>query len=110
MSNPEEIHLIYATCESLEQARQIASQLIENRLVACVNLLPEMHSIYEWEGEIQQSQEVVLLAKTTRDQCQLAIEAIVEHHSYDCPAVMAVPLVAGHPGFLNWIADQVQGQ
>ena len=97
---------IYCTTESIEEAKRISKILVETRLAACVNLIPEMYSIYEWQGKIEESQEVVLIAKTTTDCFERLKAAIIEHHSYECPCIVALPMIEGNPDFLQWIRSQ----
>ena len=97
----------YATCADIDEARRIGMMLVEGKFCACVNLLPMMHSIYVWEGTIAESDEVVLLAKTTSDLCELTVNRIVELHSYECPAVVVLPVCGGSPEFLQWVGAQV---
>ncbi len=97
---------VYCTTESIEEAKRISKILVETRLAACVNLIPEMYSIYEWQGKIEESQEVVLIAKTTTDCFERLKQTIIEHHSYECPCIVALPMIEGNPDFLQWIRSQ----
>ena len=99
--------LVYMTAGSLEEARQIGAQLVADRLAACVNIIEGMHSIYRWEGELQQDREVVMIAKTTRDRLPALIEAVKVRHSYDCPCIVSVAIDGGNPAFLEWIGREV---
>jgi periplasmic divalent cation tolerance protein len=98
---------VYITAGSIEEGRALGRKLVEERLAACVNLFPEMISIYEWEGNLQQDQEVALVAKTSVDRFEALKSKIVELHSYDCPCIIALPVMAGHGAYLNWIRGQV---
>ncbi|MBR9800351.1 MAG: divalent-cation tolerance protein CutA [Rubinisphaera brasiliensis] len=100
--------LLYCTAGSLDEAESIASTLVAERLVACANILPQMISVYQWQGKTERGDEVVLLLKTTEANTQQTIDRVVELHSYDCPAVLALPIEAGAPEFLQWIAGEVQ--
>jgi len=100
--------LLYCTAGSLEEAESIGSQLVSERLAACVNILPQMISVYQWQGKTERSQEVVLLVKTVSDKVDRVTSRIVELHSYDCPAVLSLPIESGAPEFLQWIAEQVE--
>lgn len=99
--------LLYITTKDKPQARMLAKTLLAERLIACANILPEMTSIYEWEGEIQQAEEVVLIAKTTPAAKDAAIARIVTLHSYDCPCVVALDCADSHAAFSKWIFSQL---
>ncbi len=100
--------LIYITCENDEEARRIGRALVKDRLVACTNAIPGMRSCYWWEGEVQESEEVVLLAKTRPDMVDAVLYRVRELHSYDVPCVVELPLARGNPDYLDWIEREVQ--
>lgn len=104
----QDIHLVYITCPDMENAAQLANGLIEKRLAACANILPGMTSLYRWEGTIQQSDEVVLIVKTSRGHCRTIIDYVERHHPYDCPAILAFPVTAASSGFASWVHAEVQ--
>jgi periplasmic divalent cation tolerance protein len=99
---------VYMTAGSVAEAQRIGAALVENRLAACVNILDGMHSIYRWEGQVQQDREVVMIAKTTRDRLPALIETVTALHSYDCPCIVSVAIDGGHPDFLAWIGAEVR--
>ena len=103
-----DIQLLYVTCASVEQAQAIGQSLVKDKLAACVNILPAMQSIYEWEGTGEQANEVVMIVKTTADGAQACQEAILSRHEYDCPCILQIPVSAGHPAFLDWIKTQCE--
>ena len=88
-------------------ARELAASLVQNRLAACVNLLPRMDSFYEWEGEACSGQEYLLLIKTRTDRYPALEQAIHQAHPYELPEIIAVPLTDGLPSYLHWINEQV---
>ena len=98
---------VYMTAGSLEEARRIGEQLVAERLAACVNIIEGMHSIYRWEGKLQNDREVVMVAKTTRDRLPALVDAVKDSHSYDCPCVVSFAIEGGNPAFLAWIDDEV---
>ncbi|MGD8368647.1 MAG: divalent-cation tolerance protein CutA [Desulfobacterales bacterium] len=102
-----EVRVLYTTAGSAEEAYRIGRHLVENGLAACVNIFAGMHSLYLWDGELQDDAEVAMICKTTAERAGQAAEAIREAHSYDCPCVLSFPVVGGNPGFLEWIAAQV---
>lgn len=102
----EPIVLIYVTCPSTAVAKDIAAPLIDQRLVACANILPGMVSIYRWEGVVVNDDEAVLILKTQQRLADTVAKAVVAAHPYDLPAVLVLPVTGGHAGFLTWLADE----
>jgi periplasmic divalent cation tolerance protein len=95
------------TCDSPESATALARALVERRLVACVNVVPGVRSIYRWEGEIHEDAEVLLVMKTSADRLPALTAAVQELHSYDVPELVALPVEAGSEPYLDWIAQSV---
>ncbi|MGE5506423.1 MAG: divalent-cation tolerance protein CutA [Actinomycetota bacterium] len=100
--------LVYVTAGSREEAVKIARGLVESRLVACANVLDGATSLYWWEGAVQEEREAVLIAKTAAEKVEAVIARVKELHSYTCPCVVAVPIKAGNPGFLQWIEAETR--
>lgn len=98
---------VLTTAGSEEEAGRIASLLVERRLAACVQVLGPIVSRYRWQGEIEEEREWQCLAKTTGDAYEAVEAAIHEVHSYDEPEIVATPIVAGSPGYLAWIDENV---
>lgn len=99
--------LVVTTCPDRKTAEHIAEHLVANRLAACVNILPGMQSVYEWKGEVCREQEFVLLIKSRQDIYPRLEKAIVDHHPYELPEVIALPVEAGLAGYLAWIDEQL---
>lgn len=99
--------LVYITMADKEQAREMGRFLVESRMAACINIFDHMNSMYVWQGEFQDDQEAVLIAKTTEERVAELIEAVKARHSYDCPCIVTLPITGGNPEFLSWIAEQV---
>lgn len=97
---------IYVTAESEDVAVHMATSLVKNNLVACVNVNAGNRSIYEYEGIIQLESEVVLVMKSTRRRIPEVIDMIKELHSYDIPCITVMPIIAGNPDYLNWVEQQ----
>src|SRR5690606_4089185 len=97
---------VYMTAASVEEARRIGRALVEERLAACVNLIEGLRSIYRWEGAIEEGNEVVMIAKTTAGRLGSLIERVRALHSYSVPCVVALPIEAGNPAFMNWIVAE----
>lgn len=104
----EENRLIYMTAPSRDEALKIARVLVEERLAACANVLGGITSIYWWDGKVNQEGEVALTAKTRVGQVEALIARVRAIHPYDCPCVVAMPIVAGNPAFLEWIGQETK--
>ena len=98
--------LVYITAGDVAQAKALGRALVEARLAACANVLPGITPIYWWDGKVEEGSEVALIAKTRDDLVERVVMLIKERHSYDCPCVVAVPIAAGNPAFLDWIGDE----
>jgi periplasmic divalent cation tolerance protein len=95
--------VVLTTCESEEQAQRLARHLVEQRLAACVNILPGARSVYRWKDQIQDAAEFVLIIKSRRDVFVKLREAIGHLHSYENPEVIALPVVDGSGAYLHWM-------
>lgn len=104
MEHPYIVVLVTAT--SAEEAEAIAHMLVESRLAACVNVFP-IRSTYRWQGQVHHDEEWQLTIKTERSQFESLAQAIGEHHSYEVPEIIALPIVAGSQPYLNWMGEQV---
>ena len=98
--------LLYVTAENREEAVAIGRELVEERLVACANVLDGMTSIYHWKDAIEQTGEAILLLKTRQELVPRVIDRVQVLHSYDCPCVVELPIKSGNPAFLRWITDE----
>lgn len=105
-----EVVLLYMTVSSNDEGRRIGKALVEENLVACVNVLAPMTSMFQWEGTVKDETEVPVIAKTTRDQVDLVVDRVRALHSYDVPCVVAVPICGGEPNFLSWVGETVLGR
>jgi len=101
--------LIYATFPDIGVAETIGASLVRQQLVACVNILPGMISIYRWHGAVEQDSEVSMIAKTRAGQVDAVTAAILAEHPYDTPAIVAVPVSGGSRPFLDWIRRETGG-
>ena len=91
------------TCPSREEAERVARALVEARLAACVNILPNVRSIYWWEGKVEEGDEVLLLVKTRLDLVGELARRVRSLHSYEVPEIIALPIVAGSDDYLRWV-------
>jgi periplasmic divalent cation tolerance protein len=97
------MNFIYITCSSKEEALNVGKALLQEKLVACINILPGMTSAYWWKGQIETAEEVVLIAKSRRSQLDRLVEVVKKTHSYEIPCVVSLPIEGGNPDFLDWI-------
>lgn len=95
--------VVMLTAGSGEEAARLAEMLVGARLAACVQILPEMESVYWWEEKIERSPEILLLAKTTRERFPQLEEAVRALHSYDTPEILALPVEAISGPYLAWL-------
>ena len=100
-------HIVFITASSTEEAERIAHALVEERLAACVNIVPGVTSVYRWEGQVQRDAEVLLIAKTVEANLARLVQRVKDLHSYDVPEVVALPITGGSPEYLAWLADSV---
>ncbi len=99
--------MILSTAPTKDEAHEIASALVERKLVACVNVLGPMDSIYRWKGGVENAQEFLLLMKTEAELFESVRDAIRQMHSYEVPEVLQVPIENGLPAYLTWISENV---
>ncbi len=104
MSSSEvEVRVVFVTAPSAEVGAGLARALVEARLAACVNVIPGLRSIYRWDGDIQDDEEVLLVIKTRADRLESLATKVDELHPYDVPEVLALPAVGGSPSYLDWV-------
>ena len=103
MSQPSDAIVVLMTAPNSSEASRIAELRVNQRLAACVQILPEMQSIYLWNNEVQRESEVLLLAKTTRANFDELERQVCAIHSYDTPEIIAVPVAAGSEAYLKWL-------
>ncbi|MBE2211966.1 MAG: divalent-cation tolerance protein CutA [Xanthomonadaceae bacterium] len=96
------------TCPDRDTADRIASALVEERLAACVNCLPGIHSTYRWQGAVHRDDELLLLIKTTRDRMDALRTRLVTLHPYELPELLAVESADGLPAYLDWVREQTR--
>jgi periplasmic divalent cation tolerance protein len=99
----EDAIVVFLTAANGEEATRLADLLIGAHLAACVQILPEMESVYRWEGKIERQSEILLLAKTTTAKFADLEREVRALHSYETPEIIAVPIVAGSNPYLQWL-------
>ncbi len=95
----------FVTTNTEKEATSIAQKLVEEKLAACVNILPNIRSVYEWEGEIHDEQEHLLVIKSLKSKTDKLKEFIEKHHSYEVPEFMVVDINDALPDYLQWVKD-----
>lgn len=102
------VFLILSTCPDADTAQRLARILVEERLAACVSLLPGAVSTYRWQGRVEQATEVQLLAKTPADRRDALMARLAELHPYELPEILAVETAAGLPAYLDWVTAETR--
>jgi periplasmic divalent cation tolerance protein len=102
----DEVVIVYTTYPSLVEAEAAGRRLVEEKLAACVNILPQMVSIYRWKGAVERADEVVMLVKTRAALAVQVGEAVRRGHSYELPAVVVLPIKGGDADYLGWIRTE----
>ena len=100
--------VVLTTCDSAEQARRIARRLVEQRVAACVSVVPGLRSLYRWQGEITEEREQLLLIKSRRELFEALRAELEKIHPYEVPEVLALPVVEGAEAYLNWMEEQLR--
>ena len=104
----EHIVFVYTTYPSVVEAEQAGRSLVERQLAACVNILPNMVSIYRWEGAVERGEEVVMIIKTRAALAEPVRAAVKEMHSYSTPAILVIPIESVDPDYLSWLTAGTQ--
>jgi periplasmic divalent cation tolerance protein len=100
--------IIFTTAGSREEARKIANALVERKLAACVNIVPQIESIYRWEGKVESAEEWLLIIKTNFSAFDRVRDTIKELHSYDLPECVSISVDDGSAEYLKWIGEEVR--
>ena len=101
--------IVLTTAGSQQEAQKIAEALVAQRLAACVNIISGIHSVYRWQGKVEQADEWLLLIKTTESASAPLRDAIPKLHSYEVPECIVLSIEDGTPAYLDWIGDSVKG-
>ncbi|RPI71056.1 MAG: divalent-cation tolerance protein CutA [Geobacteraceae bacterium] len=105
--NKVEILMVFVTVPGLKDGSRISKGVLNSRLAACVTIIPGVRSMYWWEGKIARANEAMLVVKTTRNQYRRLERKIMELHPYEVPEIIAIPLVAGSPQYIEWVKREV---
>ncbi|MBI4490703.1 MAG: divalent-cation tolerance protein CutA [Deltaproteobacteria bacterium] len=99
--------VVYVTVGSSDDGDRLAHVLVEERLAACVNRIRPVHSIYRWQGQVEQSEEELLIIKTKRDLFSRLKQRVQALHSYSVPEIIALPILEGSESYLKWLEEQL---
>ena len=97
---------VYTTWPTAVEAEAVGRSLVERRLAACVNILPQMTSIYRWQGTVERAEEAVMIIKTRASLAAEVSEAVKDLHSYDTPAILVLPLESVEQSYLGWLLGE----
>lgn len=100
--------VVFITAKDKEEARKISDRLVGDKLVACVNIVDPIESIFRWEGKVDRSSEALLILKTRKFLFKKLIKAVKSVHSYSVPEIIALPIVDGNKDYLKWINDSTK--
>src|SRR5712691_7220877 len=106
-ATPEEPIIVFITAANRDEAAHLAEMLVGSRLAACVQILPEMQSVYRWQGKIEHASEVLVIAKTVRSKFEELEKQVLVLHSYETPEIVACPLTAGSAPYLKWLSESM---
>jgi periplasmic divalent cation tolerance protein len=100
--------LVLSAVGTREEAERIAQALVDERLAACVNVVPGVVSVYRWKGSVQRDDELLLVIKTQAEAVEALRARLIALHSYELPEVVVLAIAGGHPPYLDWIAEGVR--
>ena len=106
-TTPDQAIVVFMTTPSREEAGQLAEMLVSKRLAACVQIMPEMESVYRWQGKVELQREILLIAKTVSAKFVELESEVVKLHSCETPEIVAFPLTAGSRPYLEWLSASI---
>ncbi len=102
--------VVLSTCAGEKEAEAIARLLVEERLAACVNVIPRMRSFYRWNGAVESAEECLLVIKSARDLFERLRAVLEQANSYEVPEAIAIPIVEGAGNYMNWLESNLRGR
>jgi len=99
--------LVYITTSGKEESKNIGNMLVNEKLAVCINIIASIESIYLWKGEIEDDKESLLIAKTKADNIDKIIKRVKEIHSYETPAILAIPIIEGSKDYLDYLDNEL---
>ena len=100
--------LVYITTSGEEESKKIGRTIVEERLAGCVNIIPTIKSLYWWKGEIEDDNESILIVKTKVSNIENIIKKVKEIHSYENPAILAIPIIEGSKTYLDYLDGEIR--
>ncbi len=100
--------LVYITTSGKKESKKIGRTIVEERLAGCVNIISTIESLYWWKGEIEEDNESILIAKTKVSNIENIIKRVKEIHSYENPAILAIPIINGSKEYLDYLDDEIR--
>ncbi len=100
--------IVLITAPTIECAKKLATGLIEEKLAACVNIIPGIHSVYRWQGQVQEDQEAMLICKTGLEQWEPLQQWVKTNHPYELPEIIQIPISQGLESYLRWIGESLE--
>ena len=100
--------VVFITTANAEEAQRIADVLLNERKAACVNIVPGVSSFFWWQGKVDSAQESLLIVKTKALVLNQIVNLVTEHHSYDVPEIIALPIIGGNRDYLEWLGKEVK--
>ena len=100
--------VLFITTANAEEAQRIAGVLVNERKAACVNIVPRVSSLFWWQDKVDSAQESLLIVKTKASVLDEVVRLVREHHSYDVPEIIALPIIGGNRDYLEWIGKEVK--
>ena len=102
--------VVFITASSYEEARKIASALVDLKKAACVNIVPKVNSLFRWKGKIEEAEESLMVVKTRAELFPDVVSTVKSIHSYDVPEIIALPIIEGNPDYLAWLKEETRGK
>lgn len=100
--------LVYCPCPSIEEAKRLGHALLDAKLAGCINILPGMVSLYDWQGAREEANEAVLIAKTSVAKAEGVAEFLGRGHPYDVPAILTLPLTGMNAAYRDWLLQNIR--
>ncbi|MFA6988845.1 MAG: divalent-cation tolerance protein CutA [Candidatus Gastranaerophilaceae bacterium] len=98
--------VILSTISNINQAKKIAKKLVEEKFAACVNIVPKIISVYSWQNELCEDEEVLMIIKTRQELFEQTKNCILSNHPYAVPEIIMLPVINGLESYLNWIKSE----
>ena len=105
MEKGEQYRVVLVTAPDIETGRKLAKVTLEANLIACANILPQVESHFTWEGKVEAENEVLIVFKTADERLNELETMIQQHHPYDTPEILALPIHSGIKSYLDWVGD-----